>query len=112
MVAILNKLGTFPSRYWAEGNPKHWEKLTADYLLEHFDDGQWHTLSLRDLSNEIDVPKSSVHKVLVRLDTWGLISRNGGSRGVPGKLRIHARKIRQQLKHGGLSADDQLPWLH
>ena len=36
MVAILNKVGSFPSRYWAEGSPKHWEKLSADYLLEHF----------------------------------------------------------------------------
>nr|HID58019.1 aldehyde:ferredoxin oxidoreductase [Desulfobacterales bacterium] len=36
MVAILNKVGSFPSRYWSEGNPKHWEKLTADYLLENF----------------------------------------------------------------------------
>ena len=86
--------------------------LVLDYLLEHFDDGQWHTMSLRELSGEIDIPKSSIQKVLIRLDNWGLISRVGGSRGVPGKLRVHSRKIRQQLKQGSLNTDDHLPWLH
>ncbi|MFQ6014106.1 MAG: aldehyde ferredoxin oxidoreductase family protein [Anaerolineae bacterium] len=36
IVAIANKFGSFPSRYWSEGAISHWERLSADYLVEKF----------------------------------------------------------------------------
>jgi len=36
MVAILNKVGAWPSEYWSKGVFEDWEKISADYLLENF----------------------------------------------------------------------------
>jgi len=36
MVAILNKAKAWPSEYWSRGSVDHWEKISADYLLENF----------------------------------------------------------------------------
>jgi len=86
--------------------------LVLDYLLERCDDGKWHTLSHREVGGAIGISHTSVRNVLVRLDEWGLISREPSGTQRPARLRVHSRKIRQQLKHGSLSADDSLPWLH
>lgn len=86
--------------------------LVLDYLLEHCGDGKWHTLTHRQIGGTIGISHTSVHVVLVRLDEWGMISRLPGDPRKPGQLRVNSRKIRQQLKHGRLSADDSLPWLH
>ena len=64
------------------------------------------------MGKAIGITHASVQMVLVRLADWGLISRKPGSPGVAGAVRVHSRKIRQQLKQGHLGADDQLPWLH
>jgi aldehyde:ferredoxin oxidoreductase len=37
MVVTANAFGFFPTRYWTEGSAPHWERLTADYLIENFD---------------------------------------------------------------------------
>ena len=34
MVKIMNQANAFPTRYWSEGNYKHWEKISADALHE------------------------------------------------------------------------------
>ena len=86
--------------------------LVLDYLLERCDDGKWHTLSHREIGGNIGISHTSVRNVLVRLDEWGLISREPSGTQRPARLRVHSRKIRQQLKHGHLSADNSLPWLH
>ena len=86
--------------------------LVLDYLLEHFDEGSGTPSAFACLGGEIDIPKTSIQKVLVRLDDWGLISRVAGSRRAPNELRVHSHKIRQQLKQSGLGADDHLPWQH
>ena len=85
--------------------------LVLDFLLERCDDGKWHTLSHREIGGTIGISHTSVRNVLVRLDEWGLISREPSGTQRPARLRVHSRKIRQQLKHGRLSADDSLPWL-
>jgi aldehyde:ferredoxin oxidoreductase len=36
VVAIANKIGSFPSYYWSAGTVPHWEQISADYLVEHF----------------------------------------------------------------------------
>jgi len=86
--------------------------LVLDYLLERCDDGKWHTLSHREIGGTIGISHTSVRNVLVRIDEWGLISREPSGTQRPARLRVHVHKIRQQLKHGRLSADDSLPWLH
>jgi len=37
IVAIANEFGSFPSRYWSEGRVPHWERLSAEYLVENFE---------------------------------------------------------------------------
>lgn len=86
--------------------------LVLDNLLERCDDGRWHSLSHREIGGTIGISHTSVRNVLVRLDEWGLISREPSGTQRPARLRVHSRKIRQQLRHGRLSADDSLPWLH
>ena len=86
--------------------------LVLDYLLERCDDGKWHSLSHREIGGTIGISHTSVRNVLVRLDEWGLITREPSGTQRPARLRMHSRKIRQQLRHGRLSADDSLPWLH
>jgi hypothetical protein len=49
--------------------------LVLDYLLAHCDDGQWHALSHREIGGAIGISHTSVRNVLVRLDEWGLITR-------------------------------------
>ena len=34
LVAVTNKAGCFPSRYWADGHLEGWEKISADYMNE------------------------------------------------------------------------------
>jgi len=34
MVKIMNQANAFPTRYWSEGNYKHWDKISADALHE------------------------------------------------------------------------------
>jgi len=36
-VAVTNKFGCFPTRYWSAGTYDNWENISADYMLEHFD---------------------------------------------------------------------------
>ena len=36
MVALLNKAGGFPTRYWSKGKSDHWEKINADSMNEQF----------------------------------------------------------------------------
>ena len=86
--------------------------LVLDYLLAHCDDGQWHALSHREIGGAIGISHTSVRNVLVRLDEWGLITRKPSGTQRPAQLRVHSDRIRQQLQHGRLSADDSLPWLH
>lgn len=86
--------------------------LVLDYLLERCDDGKWHSLSHREIGGTVGISHTSVRNVLVRLDEWGLISREPSGTQRPARLRVYSRKIRQQLRHGRLSADDSLPWLH
>ena len=35
-VAITNTQGCFPTRYWQAGRHESWQKLSGDYLVEHF----------------------------------------------------------------------------
>jgi DNA-binding MarR family transcriptional regulator len=86
--------------------------LVLDYLLEHCDDGKWHTLTHREIGGAVGISHTSVRNVLVRLDEWGLITREPSGTQRPARLRVHSGRIRQQLKHGRLTADDSLPWLH
>jgi len=37
MVAISNKLGFFPTRYWSEGTLEGWENISADYMKEQME---------------------------------------------------------------------------
>ncbi len=37
MVAALNKIGAFPSRYWSQGTCDHWEQISGPALLERCD---------------------------------------------------------------------------
>ncbi len=37
MVSILNGVGAFPARYWHRGRGEHWERLSAETLLEEHD---------------------------------------------------------------------------
>jgi len=34
LVAVTNKAGCFPSRYWADGYLEGWEKISADYMKD------------------------------------------------------------------------------
>lgn len=36
MVALLNTVGAFPTRYWSRGRLNGWEKISGDALLEQF----------------------------------------------------------------------------
>nr|WP_048817820.1 aldehyde ferredoxin oxidoreductase family protein [Desulforamulus hydrothermalis] len=36
MVALLNKAGAFPSRYWSAGELPEWEQISGERLLEHY----------------------------------------------------------------------------
>mgnify|MGYP003971044817 CR=1 FL=1 len=36
-VAVTNKAGCFPTRYWNSGTFEKWENLSADYMQENFD---------------------------------------------------------------------------
>ena len=36
-VAVTNKVGCFPTRYWNSGTFEKWEKLSADYMQENFE---------------------------------------------------------------------------
>lgn len=36
MVALMNTAGVFPTRYWSQNYYEHWEKISGEYLLEHF----------------------------------------------------------------------------
>ena len=86
--------------------------LVLDFLLEEYGDDRWHTMSYREMGRAIGISHTSVYKVLVRLEEWGLISRRTGERRSPSQVRVHSRTIRQQLKQCSLGADDSLPWLH
>ena len=73
---------------------------------------RWHTLSHREIGGNIGISHTSVRNVLVRLDEWGLISREpSGTKDLHGFACIHA-KIRQQLSMDTSAADNSLPWLH
>jgi len=37
LVKITNTAGAFPTRYWTEGTCKHWEKISAEALIEEMD---------------------------------------------------------------------------
>jgi aldehyde:ferredoxin oxidoreductase len=37
MVAINNKLQSFPTRYWAKGSFEKWPSISSDYMLAHFE---------------------------------------------------------------------------
>jgi aldehyde:ferredoxin oxidoreductase len=36
VVAIANKVGSFPSYYWSAGTVPHWPEISAERLVEHF----------------------------------------------------------------------------
>lgn len=36
MVALLNTVGGFPTRYWARGTFEHWRKISAEILVDQF----------------------------------------------------------------------------
>jgi aldehyde:ferredoxin oxidoreductase len=36
MVALLNRAGGFPTRYWSQGKSDHWEKINADSMTRCF----------------------------------------------------------------------------
>ncbi len=36
VVAIANKVGSFPSYYWSAGSVPHWEQISGDMLVERF----------------------------------------------------------------------------
>ena len=70
-----------------------------DYLLERCDDGKWHSLSHREIGGTVGISHTSVRNVLVRLDEWGLISRElQRNPKTCAACEVHSRKIRQQLK--------------
>ncbi len=37
VVAIANKIGSFPSYYWSTGTVPYWQQISADALIERFD---------------------------------------------------------------------------
>jgi aldehyde:ferredoxin oxidoreductase len=36
-VKVTNSQNCFPTRYWQSGHSEHWEKLSGDYMHEHFE---------------------------------------------------------------------------
>jgi aldehyde:ferredoxin oxidoreductase len=36
-VRVTNQQGCFPTRYWQSGTFEHWQKLSADYMQDHFE---------------------------------------------------------------------------